>query len=84
VDEGGLAGTDTAAHGNQLSGLAAELRHVESEVILAMVGELGVALGGREEKGRRQAEAATKKEAAVSAQRTKGQKQMVSRLSAAR
>jgi hypothetical protein len=47
VDQGGLAGTDTADNGNQLSGCAAELGHVEGEVVLAVVLELGVALQQR-------------------------------------
>jgi hypothetical protein len=44
VHQGGLAGTDTADHSHQLSGLAGELWDVEHEVGLAVVGELGVAL----------------------------------------
>jgi hypothetical protein len=44
VHQGGLAGTDTADHADDLSGLAGELRDVEGEVLLAVVLELGVAL----------------------------------------
>jgi hypothetical protein len=44
VHQGGLAGTDTADHADDLSGLAGELRHVEDEVLLAVVLELGIAL----------------------------------------
>jgi hypothetical protein len=47
VHQGGLAGTDTPNNTDDLSRLAAELGHVEGEVLLAVVLELGVALQGR-------------------------------------
>jgi hypothetical protein len=58
VDQRRLAGTDTADNGNQLAGCAAEFGHVEGEVVLAVVLELGVALQERRARYRQAAVAA--------------------------